>query len=138
MRQFIPDRQTFWRQLTNFWTLVFFAVIIIDFIYDNALNHADIILPVAVIYSAVLAIYSAEKEFKRWHDHHTGRHPGEVYTILWTVIIIGVFIARFVFHTDYEMPHEVSGVYVVVISILAITKESKALYRKGKKDTRPR
>lgn len=133
MKTLIKDRQSFWRYLTNFWTIIFFIVIIADFLNENLLVKNDILLPVAVIYGAVLAMYSAEKEFKRWHDMHTSRHPGEVYTIIWTVLIVAILVGKLVFHIEYHMPPEVSSAYVVVIGVLAITKESKYLHRVTKK-----
>ena len=118
-----------WRKLTTFWTAVFFAAIIYDFITHNSLDSANLLLPIAVIYDAVLAIYSAEKEFKRWHDCHETIHPGELFVILWTILIFSLLILSAVFHQGYHVPAEVSSSYVVVIGILAITKESKYFYR---------
>lgn len=127
----------FWRYLTNFWTFVFFGMIVIDFIYDNYLDERGIILTVAAIYGAVLAIYSTEKEFKRWSDLHTTVHPGEVYIILWTLLVFGIVIIDTITSKPYHIPPEVSSAYILVIGILAITKESKRLYGgKGKKRDR--
>jgi hypothetical protein len=125
---------SFWRRLTNFWTLAFFATIIYDFIYDNVLDEKGVILGVAAIYAACLAIYSAEKEFKRWKESRMGVHPGEVYIILWTILIITIVTLDLVLDKHYKLPPEVSSTYVVVLGILAITKESKFLFRgKSKK-----
>lgn len=89
---------------------------------------------VAVIYApAALAIYSAEKEFKRWHDCRSGIHPGELYVIAWTVLVFGLIVANFYFQKHYELPAEVRATYVVVVGILALTKESEHLYKKQKK-----
>lgn len=124
---------SFWRTLTNLWTFVFFAVIIYDFFTENSLTENHVILGIAAIYGASLAIYSAEKEFKRWHNIHEGRHPGEVYTILWTILIIGIIIANIYLHKHYHLPPEVSATYVVILGVLAITQESKNLYKNRKK-----
>ncbi len=122
-----------WRILTNFWTVVFFLLIIYDFILDNSLDHDNIILVISVVYGAALAIYSAEKEFKRWHDSHDTRHPGETYVILWTILVFGIIAANLYLHKPYELPAEVRATYVVVVGILALTKESKYLYGKQKR-----
>ncbi|MES2470681.1 MAG: hypothetical protein V4526_00375 [Patescibacteria group bacterium] len=124
---------SFWRRLTNFWTAVFFAVIIYDFLSHNSLHHNGVILGVAAIYAASLAIYSAEKEFKRWKNKHNVMHPGEIYIILWTLLVVGLIVCDLVFHMDYHMPPEVSSSFIVVLGILAITKESKHLYKRKKK-----
>ena len=125
--------QTFWRHLTNFWTVIFFIAIVYDFILNNALDHDNIILIISVLYGSALAIYSAEKEFKRWHDCHQTLHPGELYVILWTLLVFGLLIANIFLEKPYEIPAEVRATYVVVIGILALTKESKHLYKRVKK-----
>jgi hypothetical protein len=124
---------SFWRYLTNVWTVVFFAAIVYDFHTGNLLENSQILLPIAVIYDAVLAVYSAEKEFKRWRDQHSGMHPGELYVILWTLLVFGLIGVSVFGHYSYHVPAEVSSSYIVVIGVLAITKESKHLYKEDKK-----
>jgi hypothetical protein len=123
---------TFWRNLTNVWTVIFFAAIIYDFFTHNSLNERDLLLPIAVIYDAVLAVYSAEKEFKRWHDCHDTIHPGELYIILWTILVFGLLGMSIFEHFDYHTPPVVSASYIVAIGVLAITKESKHFYKRMK------
>ena len=125
---------SFWRNLTEIWTLIFFAAIIYDFFTNNSLELAELLLPIAVIYDAVLAVYSADKEFKRWHNSHQTIHPGEIYVILWTILIFGLLVLSLITHRPYHIPSEVTASYIVVIGILAITKESKLFYNKNKKD----
>ena len=122
--------QNLWRRATNLWSIIFFIVIIADFVGENALDKNGTILFVAVVYTAFLAVYSAEKEFKRWRHYSQKMHPGELYVIIWTLLIIGLLFSTFYLHREYEIPAEVRATYIVVISILAITKESKALYKK--------
>ncbi len=119
-----------WRVLVNFWTFVFFSAIIYDFYNHNLLSDNEILLAIASIYGASLAIYSAEKEFRRWHHMHASIHPGEVYLIVWTLMVIYIIVANIVMNLDYHMPIEVSASYVAVISILAITRESKNFYKR--------
>jgi uncharacterized membrane protein YhaH (DUF805 family) len=125
--------ETFWRRLTSFWTVIFFIVIVWDYVVNNALDHQNVILIVSVLYGAALAIYSAEKEFKRWHDIHETIHPGELYVILWTVLVFGLLAVNIFLDKPYELPAEVRATYVVVVGILALTKESKNLYKRQKK-----
>jgi hypothetical protein len=122
---------TFLRYLVNFWTLLFYVLIVLDFIKENSL--ADFIGPVAAIYVSILTVYSAEKEFERWHDYNIGRHPGEIYVITWTILILALLIPEFLLRTSYHIPSEVFSTYVVVIGILAITKKSKSNYNRGKR-----
>ncbi len=125
---------SFWRHLTTVWTVVFFAAIVYDFFTANSLEISEILLPIAVVYDAVLAVYSAEKEFKRWHDCHDTIHPGELFVIIWTVLVFGLIALSFFDHIPYHVPPEVTASYIVVVGILAITRESKELYAKMSKN----
>ncbi len=93
----------------------------------------EILLAIAAIYTAFLAIYSAEKEFRRWHHMHSFLHPGEVYAILWTILIIALIVGTVFYATPYHMPAEVSASYIGVIGILALTRESKNFYKRNNK-----
>jgi uncharacterized membrane protein YhaH (DUF805 family) len=119
----------FWRRVTDAWTILFFAGIIYDFFNSNILSNDNTLLALAAIYTASLAIYSAEKEFRRWHDLHSSMHPGEAYAVVWSALIVFLIIGALFNHT-YHVPVEVSASYIAVISILAITRESKNFYRK--------
>lgn len=121
-----------WRLIVNFWTMVFFAAIIFDFYNDNVLSKGEILLGVAGIYAATLAIYSAEKEFRRWHHMHKSIHPGELYAIIWTVLVLFLIIGPEIYGITYHLPSEVSASYIAMVSILAITRESKNYYKRKK------
>jgi hypothetical protein len=123
------DEGTFWRYLLNFWTLVLFAIVIEDFISLDA--YAKIIGPVSAIYVALLAIYSAEKEFERWHFEHMSRHPGEIYVILWTILLFGILVADFILKRGYALEPEVVSTYIAVLAILAVTKKSKSVFKES-------
>ena len=119
-----------WRTIVNFWSFVFFAAILYDFFNDNVLSRSEILLGIAGIYAASLAIYSAEKEFRRWHNMHDGMHPGEIYVIVWTVLVLFIVLYSVILNIPYHMPPEVSACYIAVITILAITRESKNFYKR--------
>ena len=121
------------RMVVNFWTLVFFSAIVYDFYNDNILSKDEILLAISAVYTAILAIYSAEKEFRRWHHMHSSMHPGELYSILWTILIIFLIVGGTFLRVGYHIPAEVSASYVGVIAILAITRESKNYYKKRSK-----
>jgi hypothetical protein len=122
-----------WRLAVDFWTGVFFAAIIYDFFRENFIADSQIMIAIATIYVAILAFYSAEKEFRRWHHMHTSMHPGEAYVLIWTVFIVLLISAQAFLHLDYHMPPEVSASYIAVVSILALTRESKNWYKKKDK-----
>ncbi len=133
MKIFPQLNQSFLRRATNFWTIIFFIAIIADFITNNSLDKGGLILLISVFYTAFLAIYSAEKEFKRWHESNNTMHPGELYVVLWTILIVGLLALNLYIKKEYELPAEVRATYIVIIGILAITKESKYLYKQNKK-----
>lgn len=116
----------FWRYLINVWTLLFFFVIIYDFIGDNCLS--SLLNIVSAIYIGVLAIYVSNKEFERWYDKHQSQHPGEVFVIFWSVLVFSIIVLDFVFGKSYQLPAAVISSYIAVLTILAVTKKSKEIY----------
>ena len=102
-----------------------------DFVYDHALGN--ILSSLLIIYVALLTIFVGVKEFARWHDMRTGRHPGELFVIGWTILIIGIFLAKVILHKQYVIPGEVVSTYIAVLSIMAITQKSKEMQKESKK-----
>ncbi len=115
--------------LVNFWTLALWALIIIDFFLKNKFD--GVLGVMSAIYSATLSLYVGTKEFKRWHQLYDGRHPGESFVIGWTVLIFGLLLCSMFLGYDYKVAGEVVADYVVVLSVFAITQESKKLYKKA-------
>lgn len=125
-------KPSIWRWLLAFWTLLAFTLIIVDFASDNVINQG--LVPVLIIYAAVLSAYSAEKEFRRWHEFHVGRHPGEIYVILWTILLFIIFVTDLVSQMPYKMPDSVISTYIIVLGILAITRNSKRIFSEKDKE----
>lgn len=125
------NEYSFWRLLINLWTILFFSVIVLDFAHDNAYSQALNIL--SAIYIGVLAIYVSNKEFERWYNKHNSQHPGEIFVIIWSVLVFGVIIADIVFNKAYELPGSVISSYIAVLTILAITRKSKNIYKKKRR-----
>ncbi len=121
-----------WRYLVNFWAYTLYVAILADFYMRNGLS--EFLGPISAIYIASLAIYSAQKEFERWHDYNIGRHPGEVYVLVWTVLIMVMLGLEIAYRDSYRLPTEVFTTYIVVIGVLAITKRSKKNYRLAKRE----
>ncbi|MFZ2522353.1 MAG: hypothetical protein WAX44_03940 [Minisyncoccia bacterium] len=120
-----------WRNIVNIWTLVFYIIALLDLYFENHLK--EFLVPISIIYVTILAVYTSQKEFERWHDYNIGRHPGETYVYIWTVLIVTLFIFDFIYGEHYEVPDEVFTTYLVVLGILAITKKSKSNYIKKRK-----
>ena len=121
------DDFKFWRYLINFWSILFFIFIIYDFICYNSL--ISILNILATIYISVLAIYVSNKEFERWYDRHSGKHPGEVFVIIWSMIVFILIIMDFVSKDNYQIPSSVVSSYIAVLTILVVTRKSKQLYQ---------
>jgi hypothetical protein len=119
-------KDIFWRYITNVWCLVCYVVIVYDFLYPGVVT--SVLASVLVVYVSLLVIFVGVKEFERWYDDHSGKHPGELFVIGWTLLIIGLFIAKIVMNKQaYVIPEEVLSTYIAVLSIMAITQKSKKM-----------
>lgn len=124
----IRSSPRFWWKLSAVWTVVVYAAIISNFFKNGAYNNGlDALL---VIYVAILAIYAGDKEFERWHDRHSHRHPGEAFVIFWTLIVVGIAACQFIFDKPAGLTSEIVATYIAVLSVLAVTRRSKSLYAK--------
>ena len=121
-----------WRVLTNFWTVIFIVFVIFDFFSKNAYDF--LVVPFSVVYVAALGLYVGTKEFDRWYEIHNGRHPGELFIIAWTVLVVFLIGASIVMGKDYRVPTEIIADYIAVLSIFALTQKSKRLHE-YKKET---
>lgn len=117
-----------WRLITNFWTVAFIVFVITDFASHNAYDF--LIAPFSVIYVGVLSLYVGTKEFDRWYEIHEGkRHPGEYFVLLWTITVFGLMILSFIGGGFGRVSSEVVAVYIMVLSVFALTQKSKSLHR---------
>jgi purine-cytosine permease-like protein len=123
----LKNKFKFWRRLINIWSFIFFAVIIIDFLYGNHLEET--LNAISSIYIGILAIYVSNKEFERWYDRHEESHPGEIFVYIWTVLVGTLIIIDLFFGQYYKLPSAVVSSYIAVLTILVITDKSKELYR---------
>ena len=123
---FLKNDFKFWRYLINTWSFIFFLFIILDFSSGN--NYKELLDVLAIVYISALAIYSSNKEFERWYDQHEGKHPGEIFVVIWSFLIFILFGLSFVFKDSYQMPTSVISAYIAVLTILAVTKKSKEIY----------
>ncbi len=127
----IFQNEKIWRILTNFWTIIFIAFLIFDFFWLNRYEYLTV--PFSVIYIGVLGLYASTKEFDRWYEMHEGRHPGELFVILWTVVIFGFLGISFFSSGGYKVSSEVLADYIMVLSVFALTQKSKRLHERKKK-----
>ena len=124
------QNEKIWRILTNFWTVIFIAFLIFDFFRFNQFEYLTV--PFSVIYVGILGLYASTKEFDRWYEMHEGRHPGELFVILWTVVIFALLGISF-FFGGYRISSEAIADYIMVLSVFALTQKSKRLYERKKR-----
>jgi len=117
-----------WRILTNFWAFLYAGFLIFNFFQKNA--HESLTAPLSIIYVGVLGLYVGTKEFGRWYEKHSSRHPGEWFVVGWTVLILKFFILSFVLGGEYKVPSGAITVYIAILSIFALTQKSKRLFQK--------
>lgn len=123
--------ENFWRRLTNLWTLVTIIYLVADFYFHNSMEY--LMGPVLAIYIGILTIYAGTKEFDRWNDYHSSKHPGEWYVILWTILMIVLMLLNVFANNEYRLSSEIIATYIAVMGIFALTQKSKEFF-KHKKD----
>lgn len=117
-----------WRFLTYFWTIIYLPFIVFHFFSQNSLEF--LVTPFSVLYVGILGLYVSTKEFDRWYAIHKGQHPGEIFVMIWTIVMLGLFLGATIFSQKYKIDNEIVAVYIAVLSIFAITQKSKRLYEK--------
>ncbi len=118
--------EKFWRGLTHAWTILFMAVIVANFFAHN--SYEFLIAPFSAIYISILGLYVSTKEFDRWYEMHQSRHPGEIFVFLWTVIILTLLAISGFAGNGYHLSTEAVAVYIMVMSVFALTQKSKAMH----------
>lgn len=122
----------FWRYITNAWTVLFIGVVISDFLTQGKYHY--LMASFSIIYGAVLSIFVGTKEFSRWYDLHEGqKHPGEIFVVLWSILLFGMVVYSWISGSSYAIPSDIISVYIMVLTVFAITQSSKTIYR-SKKD----
>ena len=116
-----------WRILTNLWTIAFLIFIVLNFFLEDQLGFLMAIF--SALYVGLLAIYVSTKEFDRWYEMHKDKHPGEIFVIVWTIVVLGLFLASILLKKDYKMDEVIVAVYIAVLSIFAVTQKSKRLHK---------
>jgi hypothetical protein len=115
-----------WRHLINIWSFLFFIAIIYDFLTVN--SSLGVLNVMSTVYIGALAVYVSNKEFERWYHRHSGQHPGEVFVVFWTILLLFLIIVDFIPAYDYSLPGSVISAYIAVLTILAVTRKSKQIY----------
>lgn len=105
-----------------------FLFLLWNFFSLNAYDYLT--APLSIIYTATLGLYVGTKEFERWREFYTERHPGELFVLLWTVLMVFFIGVSFALGPQYKIPSEATAVYIMVLSIFTLTRRSKTLCAK--------
>ncbi|MEM4182165.1 MAG: hypothetical protein QXX68_03405 [Candidatus Pacearchaeota archaeon] len=124
-KNFLSD--SFWRTLTNFWTFFFISFLLFDFIFNGKFSY--LVNAFSVIYASILSIFAGTKEFYRWHNiYRSKNHPGEIFVLIWTMILVFLLLAPWALEKNYQVSSEIISVYIMVLTIFALTQSSKKIY----------
>lgn len=123
----ISTGERIWRWLANFWTIAFLIFVVLNFFLEEQFGF--LITPFSVLYIGVLSLYVSTKEFDRWYEMHKGKHPGEIFVIVWTIVVLGLFAVSITLNKNYQMDEVIVAVYIAVLSIFAVTQKSKRLHK---------
>lgn len=130
-RSGVFQNERIWRLLSGIWTIVFIPFIVFDFFSGG--KYEFLIAPMSAVYLGVLGLYVGTKEFERWYERHQGRHPGEWFVIIWTLVMVGLFAASFSLKGGYQVSPDIIADYIMVLTVFALTQKSKSLYRRKRK-----
>lgn len=115
-----------WRFLANFWGALTAIFFITNFFGVLDLNEASKTL--AIIYISVLSIYTGVKEYNRWSSKKfLSQHNGEIFIILWTVVMLGFILFNSYNPGRYHIAGEFTATYLSILGVYAISLKSKNL-----------
>lgn len=116
----------FWKFLSNFWGCVTAMVFLLTFFDIYNLSH--ILTDITIIYLSILSIFTGIKEFNRWKNNKfLSNYHGEVFVIIWTLIIFIFLLFSAYDEANYKMSTEFTATYLSVLGIFAISRKSKNL-----------
>lgn len=116
---------SFWKYLTNFWSLLTLVIFIVAFFAPNQFN--GVLGNIAVIYASILGIYVGSKEVARWQNKNfISNYYGEIFVIIWTLTIFFMILVS-IMKPEYIIQPEFTATYITILGIFAISQKSKAL-----------
>lgn len=128
LQQVEKSNDKIWRQLSNLWTFAAMGFFLFDFFAGD--RYSGLAAAVSIIYITILGIYVGTKEFDRWQEQHHSKRKGELFIIIWTILIFFFIITALFSNGKYRMPSEFTATYIALLSIFALTQRSKFLHNK--------
>ncbi|HAH04196.1 TPA: hypothetical protein DCL28_01400 [Candidatus Komeilibacteria bacterium] len=121
----------FWRIITNTWGILTLTLFVVDFFSFHSYSEAT--SASAVIYGFILAMFVGSKEFQRWkskNGQYRSIHWGEIYPIVWSIIMLLFVFITAISKNDFQIPNEFPATYITVLGIYIISQQSKSFYSK--------
>jgi len=122
----------FWRHLSNLWGILTLLLFIVDFFSFHSLSNAT--SASAVIYGVILSMYAGSKEIHRWKSksgEFISRHLGEIYPVIWTVVMVLFILLVAIKANYYKIPTEFPATYIAVLGVYILSLQSKNLKNKS-------
>lgn len=116
-----------WKLLANLWTFLTMILFLLEF-FSNG-KYSTVSTGLGIIYLTILGIFATIKEFERWQEDWQSKYLGEVFIIIWTVLLIFLISLAFIQPGVYKIPSELTAVYLSVLGIFAVTNRSKFLHQ---------
>ena len=117
---------SFWKILSNIWGSI--AAICFLLTFFNVYDLSHLLANVTIIYVSILSIFTGLKELSRWKNKQfLSRYHGEVFIILWTVLMLLFILLSAYNENGYQMSTEFTATYLSVLGIFAISRQSKNL-----------
>jgi hypothetical protein len=115
-----------WKWLADIWGVLTIIFFIIDFYNQNNLRIET--TGIAIIYTAVLLIYTSNKEYARWkRNNFTSQYHGEIFIALWTLLLFAFAFTAAVKPNEYIIPPIFYTTYITILGLFAVTLNSKKL-----------
>ena len=125
-------RKKNWGWLTNIWTVLYMAFLLLNFWSQNRYDFLTASL--SALYIGVLSLYVGSKEFDRWYTNYNGKRHGELFVVVFTVLLFIMVFGSLIRGDHYILPPDVVAAYIAVLTIFIITQKSKSLHdRKARK-----
>ena len=112
--------------ISNFWGMFYIAFIVMNFFLQNQFDF--LVGPFSALYVGTLTIYVGSKEFDRWYSHHESRRRGELFVVVFTVVMAALLAGALLLGPGYRVPSDIVATYIGVLSLFVLTQKSKRFH----------
>ncbi len=106
--------------------MFYIAFIVMNFFLQNQFDF--LVGPFSALYVGTLTIYVGSKEFDRWYSHHESRRRGELFVVVFTVVMAALLAGALLLGPGYRVPSDIVATYIGVLSLFVLTQKSKRFH----------